>query len=297
MNRDGGFEGGGLDERFIRRGVGEGEDRRYLRRRANRRVRKARITRNVARWALILALQLAFGALVTVVGYRAWVRIAASDEFALKRIEFAGARRVKPDTIESALEPYLGGAVFGLDLNVIERAVERDPWVRTASLRRVLPDTLRIEITERTPAAIAVIGGLAHVVDGEGFVIGPTGLHPTDDLPVLTGLPPADHPGLSETLRQGVALLARLRRTTPGFVDEISELDLSRRDRITLRTVAPGPLLLLDAERIERNLSRFLDVRPVMQEQLEAADFVDLRWQDRVTVMPGEPVPVAEVEG
>ena len=57
----------------------EEHDRLFWRRQANRRVRKARITRNLSRWSLIVLLQLAFGCLVVYTGHRAWRQVSDSD--------------------------------------------------------------------------------------------------------------------------------------------------------------------------------------------------------------------------
>ena len=71
----------------------------------------------------------------------------------------------------------------------------------------------------------------------------------------------------------------------PSF-DVVSELDLSREDRVTARTVEHGPRLLLDPLRIERNVLRYLALRSVIENRVGPTDYVDLRWRDRIAVMP-----------
>ena len=81
-------------------------------------------------------------------------------------------------------------------------------------------------------------------------------------------------------------MLARLRRTAPRFVQAISDLDLSRTDRVLVRTVQPGPSLLLDPDRIERNVERYLELRSEIGHQVGTSKYVDLRWRGRITVKP-----------
>jgi hypothetical protein len=81
-------------------------------------------------------------------------------------------------------------------------------------------------------------------------------------------------------------MLARLSRESPRFVQAISELDVAQPDRVLVRTVDPGPLLLLDPEQVERNVTRWLDLRGQIAQQVGTSEYVDLRWQGRITVMP-----------
>jgi cell division protein FtsQ len=44
--------------------------------------------------------------------------------------------------------------VWSADLNDLSKGLERLPWVRTAVVTRVLPDGIRVRITERVPKAV-----------------------------------------------------------------------------------------------------------------------------------------------
>ena len=81
-------------------------------------------------------------------------------------------------------------------------------------------------------------------------------------------------------------MIGRLRLYAMPFVETVSELDLSREDRILARTVDPGPRLLLDPPRVERNVLRYLALRSTIEGRIGPADYVDLRWRDRIAVMP-----------
>ena len=56
--------------------------------------------------------------------------------------------------------------------------------------------------------------------------------------------------------------------------------------RVGVQTVLPGPRLLLDPIMVERNVERYLDLRGEIAQQVGAAEYVDLRWRGRITVMP-----------
>jgi cell division septal protein FtsQ len=261
-------------------------DQRYWRAKANRRVRKARFTRRLLRWAVIVLVNALFVGALGYVGLRVARQLAHSGEFALEHVELEGLDRASEATIRAGLRPLAGQNLFELDLARVEQAVRADPWVLHASVRRVLPRTLRITVTERTPAALAVIRGRAHLVDVTGHVIGPAGAELADNLPVLTGLEGLEKKELIEALRSGVRQLDRLDRSAGAFTAAISELDLSDPDRPVVRTIEPGPRLLLDPSRVERNVTRYLALRAMIERRVGPIEYVDLRWRDRIAVMP-----------
>lgn len=274
--------------------IGEASELRYLRRRGNLHVRKARLTRSLLRWSGLAVAHLAIAAVLLYAMVRVFNLVTHAEEFALERVEIEGARRASPDAILSRLQPYLGRNLLELNLHDVAAVSARDPWTRWASARRVFPDTLRLYIGERQPSATAVIGGVPHVIDTTGYVIRPCGPGMTDDLPVLTGLDGLSDPELIAALERGVGLVERLRAAAPAWVAEISELDLAQRDRVVVRTVDPGPTLLLDPGRVERNLREYLELRRDIRRRVGPARYVDLRWEDHITVMPEKGVPVQE---
>lgn len=263
-------------------------DRRYWRRRVNRHVRNARRTRRFGRLAVIAAANLAVGAMLVATGASAIRHLTESPEFAVRNLDVRGCERTTPAALRAALSGFVGRNVFSIDLDDVARDAAGDPWVERAAVKRVLPDTLRVEIEERSPAANAMIGGLAHVVDGEGFVLGPAGPGMAYDLPVLTGLDPRQGKVLAAAIERGTTALAGLRDGFPEFAAGISEIDLSRDDRLVVATVDPGPRLALDPERPDRNLRDWLRLRDELTRRAGEIDTVDLRWDRRITLMPRE---------
>ncbi len=259
---------------------------RYLRRRANRRVRKARLARNVVHGLLIMAVNLAVVAALSYAMLTIWNGIRRSRQFAVEHIEISGAKRASADMMRRNLSVFVGQNLFTLNLEAIETALMRDPWVLSSSVKRVLPDTLHVSTTERVPCALAMIEKVAHLLDSTGYVIGPAKGKPEAGLPMLTGLPAPDTGYLAEELRRGAGLIERLRRAFPAFANGISEVDLSRQDRITVHTLAGGPRLLLDPALVERNMRRYLGLRDEMTAGAGRAEYVDLRWEGRITFRP-----------
>jgi len=260
-------------------------DRRYWRRQANRHVRKKRRLRALARVSLVVGLNLAVLAVLGYSGHRAWRHLHNCEEFAIRTIEIEGTERCDPELLRVGLGDLLGRNVLTLDLEEVALRIDNEPWVESCTVRRVLPGTLRVAVSERSPRARARVDGESFVVDRSGTLLRPLG-PPADSLPLLVGLGRLDAGARTAALRRGVSALERLRGTTGEWVDRVVEIDVSRADRLGVRTEAGGPRLLLDPQRVERNLQDYLALQAQIDRRVGPAEYVDLRWSDRITVMP-----------
>jgi len=261
-------------------------DRRYWRRRNSRGVREARRARTLLRLCGILLVNGLVAAVLIYSGARAFGSLTRSDLFSLRTIEVEGTHRAPAEAIRGELNAWLGHNLFEIDLGSIESGCLGNPWVQGADVRRVLPDTLRVRLHERVPGAVALIGGRAHLVDTTGYVIGPTGAGLAEDVPVLKGLDGLEGEPLAAALRRGVRSLEQLRRASSQFSEGISELDLAYPDLLLVRTVSSGPPLLLDPVQVDRNVRRYMNRREEIERRVGRMQYVDLRWEDRISVLP-----------
>jgi cell division protein FtsQ len=105
--------------------------------------------------------------------------------------------------------------------------VQELPWVEDASVQRILPNHLRVLITERTPIAFCRNGAELLLIDAHGVLLDrPEG----EDyrFPIVTGLAenmPREERGKRMQTYQEFIKDADL--VKPGSSDRISELDLS----------------------------------------------------------------------
>ena len=269
-------------------------DRRYWRRRVNRHVRKTRRARTLLRWAGVLAANLAVVALLVVPAASVARHFATSDELAVREIAVEGTSRTSPEAVRQVLRPFLGRNLAELTLDEVAKAAILDPWVKDVSVKRVFPGTLRVTVAERTPGALALLGGLVYVLDDGGFVMGPAGPDFPYDLPLLVGLDGYKEKDREAVLARGVALLLRIHDAFPTWTRGISEVDLARPDRVAVTLVTGGPQILLDPERIDRNLGAYLALQPTIARKVGAANRVDLRWNRRISLLPAADRPATE---
>jgi len=124
---------------------------------------------------------LAILALVSlIVGYRV---AASASLFSVRSIDVTGTSRVSAEEVEGLTRRAVARTgVWRADLSAISTELERLPGVRRAVVSRVLPDRLRVRVTERVPVAVVrTTAGHFFWVDEEGVALGE--MKPADTVP------------------------------------------------------------------------------------------------------------------
>ena len=118
--------------------------------------------------------------LLVVVVYRA---AASASFFQIKKVETKGATRASVEDIQAVVRRDTSETgVWRADLQQISQHLERLPWVRKAIVTRVLPDGIRVRITERQPRAVVRnASGRFIWVDDDAVFLGE--MAPTDQMP------------------------------------------------------------------------------------------------------------------
>lgn len=260
-------------------------DLHYWRTDGNRRVRLRRRRLSLARaaGALLLLVLLAAGATM---GGRFLLRCAIEDpNCGLNEVLVVGTELRDPEEIRARVSPFLGHPLLEVNLKRIRRAVEKDPWVSGAEVTRVWPRSVRVEITERVPVALALLDGESWLAAADGTLLEPYrpgGL--ALELPEITGLPPGED-ARRAALQRGSHALEALLREAPDLAPRAVSLDLSDARRIELRLEGTAWPLWLDPDEPGRNLRAYAALREVLDRDVFPAG-VDLRWRGRIAVRP-----------
>jgi cell division protein FtsQ len=206
------------------------EEPRYLRRQKRLEIRRKKFGgRSWPFYRRVLVWTIAGAASVTltiVVGrfllYSPQVLLLKPDQ-----IELMGNHIV---TREAVLQPFArdrNRSVLRIPLDARRSQLEQLPWVESASVQRILPNHIRVELTERTPIAFLRNGTELALIDAHGVILDrPEG----EDLhfPIVTGLPdsmPREEREKRVQTYQEFLRDADLIRS--GSSDRVSEVDLS----------------------------------------------------------------------
>jgi cell division protein FtsQ len=166
-------------------------------------------------------------ALIAFVGYRA---AASASFFQVRTIETRGTSRASVEDIKNAVRHDVGQTgVWRADLAELSTHLEKLPWVRTAVVTRVLPDGIRVRITEREPRAVVrTSAGRFMWVDDDAVYLGE--MAPTDQMPAffLRGWNEDDSTAAQAENRERVAKLLELQRdwSAQGIIERVSEANL-----------------------------------------------------------------------
>ena len=90
-------------------------------------------------------------ALIFLAGTIAW--IAQSPWFSIAHVALSGVRESDTPQILEAAGVVEGTPLIAVRTGQVEELLEADPWVVEATVRRVIPDAIEVEITERKPLA------------------------------------------------------------------------------------------------------------------------------------------------
>jgi cell division protein FtsQ len=120
---------------------------------------------------------------------RAGFTVSGYQIVGLNHLDRARIDEVVTDEIHRAADE--AGAVKApqtmVDVDAIRNRLLRFGWVKDARVSRRLPDTLVIDIVERTPAALWQNSGRLALIDSDGVVLDRVPVDKMPDLPLLIG--------------------------------------------------------------------------------------------------------------
>ena len=132
-----------------------------------------------------LALRIGVAAIIALIGFVGYRAAASASFFQVRTVETRGASRASVDDIKNAVRRDVSETgVWQADLQQLSSHLEHLPWVRTAVVTRVLPDGIRVRITEReAKAVVRTAAGRFIWVDDDAVYLGE--MAPTDQMPAF----------------------------------------------------------------------------------------------------------------
>jgi cell division septal protein FtsQ len=183
--------------------------------------------------------------------------VIASPRFAVREIQVTMAAHVSRDEVLELADVEEGDRLLAIDTEPVAARVASHPWVKSARVRRQLPSTLIIDLTERRAAASAAMGGL-YLVDETGHPFKKATMEEADGLPVLTGIDRAWYTEKKEAsegaLREALGLLADY-GVRPGR-PALSELNIDPRFGFSLFLLDGGAEIRLGRGDFSKKLAR-----------------------------------------
>lgn len=195
--------------------------------------------------------------------------------FRLAAIQVRGADGFAEPDIRARLGLEPGVPILGLDLKDLRARVEGSGWARSATVTRLLPDTLVVTIDQRPRLAVWQSHNVTSVVDPQGFVIPEADAGRFPELPMVVG----------EGAAQAAAAILPLIASRPSLAAKMEALIRVDQRRWDIR-LKDGALIALPATAEDEALIR-LDQLDQSSRVLELGfERIDLRDPAATTVRP-----------
>src|SRR6266545_8360271 len=182
-------------------------------------------------------------------------------------IELAGEAPNSSGPVMEKMREVIGRNIFLISMDERKRELEKVPWVESATVMRLWPNRLRVEVKERTPVAFVAIGERIGLIDAQGVVMEMSpGVRDNYSFSVIRGMAESDP---LSTRAPRMRTFARLVReldgdqggtgpraggasggvsSSPGKVQysrNLEEVDLSDPEDVKITVKGPsGPILL-----------------------------------------------------
>src|SRR6266704_5767798 len=254
-------------------------------------VRRSSLPKKAAtrlKWAA-LALMLVFVIGIAAVavyryGEHSWrFRIESSND-----IEIIGIHNVTHSQVMEVVGGDIGRNIFFIPLAQRKAQLQQIPWVESASVMRFVPNSLKVEIHERTPVAFARVGSRILLVDGLGTLMELPNKQKYS-FPVILGMNPGE-PLSTRIPRMRIyqSVLSQLDSGGAHSSRDLSEVDLSDPDAVKVLTNNPEGEVL-----VHLGSSNYLDRYKIYvghvrewRQQFDKVESVDLRYDRQIIVNP-----------
>lgn len=94
--------------------------------------------------------------------------VAARAGFGIEHVHISGHRETDEGEVLRALDLGPASSLLTLDPYAARARLSRIPWVESATVQKLFPDSLKVEIVEHEPFALWQIGGMVSIIDSQG---------------------------------------------------------------------------------------------------------------------------------
>jgi cell division protein FtsQ len=115
------------------------------------------------------------------------LKASAKIGFKLNDIFVTGRIETQQDVLLNAIKLARGESILAFDLKAAQKRVESLRWIKKATIKRMLPDTLLLEVEEHKPLALWQHKGSFSLIGRNGEVILQKDLKKFSDLMVVVG--------------------------------------------------------------------------------------------------------------
>ncbi len=222
--------------------------------------------------------------------YRAFDLVLQASALQVQRIALHGNVRLSSGDVQALIDGLRGENILTADLARYRTRLMESPWVADVVLRRILPSTVEVFVSERRPIGLCRLGTQLFLIDRTGMLIDEFGpQYHVFDLPIINGAirpPSSGEPAIDE---ERVGLAARVIDALAAKSDlgsRVSEIDVSNAHNAVVLLDDDPALLHLGEEKFVERLQSYVELASTLRERVPDIDYVDMRFDNRIYVRP-----------
>jgi cell division protein FtsQ len=206
------------------------EEPKYLRRQKPLEIKRRKFGKKAWKGYARVSLWAGIGVVAAGASYMVGHFLMASKEMALihpDQVQISATHYVSANNVREIFRADRDHSVLRIPLDERRRQIEALPWVEHATVRRALPNTIEVDITERAPIAFLRDGNQMDLIDVHGVIL-PRPLKGDFHFPVITGMGssmPIEDREQRMKMFAGFTLAAEQARS--GAMEKVSEVDLT----------------------------------------------------------------------
>ncbi len=204
--------------------------------------------------------------------------VARATGLTVNEILVVGRDATPRQALVDAVGVEFGDAILGVDLQQVRERVMTLPWVSTAAIERVLPDTLVVHLTERKPVALWQRQKQYTVIDRDGHELDTNTAAAYPDLLVVTG----------EDAPKHAAALVDMLRSEPELMERVDSAMWvgGRRWNVFLENGVSVRLPEEQPEEAWHRLGEYQRVHALLSKNVRS---IDMRFPEKLILRPGAP--------
>ncbi|MDQ0149295.1 cell division protein FtsQ/DivIB [Eubacterium multiforme] len=144
----------------------------------NRYIKKARRKRMIKRIVFIMILVIIAGGLF----------VTKSNVFLIKKVNVTGGDLITKDIINEKVKQIKEQNIFFVKSSEVEKLLKSDPYVDKSTIKRKLPSTLEVNVTEKNVGYYVKIGDNYDIISSDLVLLEKVNKLKTEDLIQITGL-------------------------------------------------------------------------------------------------------------
>jgi cell division protein FtsQ len=224
------------------------------------------------------------------VAYRATDLVLTASVLQVQTIAVNGNIRLSDGEVQALIAGLQGENILTASLDRYRERLLESPWVADAALRRVLPGTVEVVVSERRPIGLCRVNGDLYLLGRDGTILDEYGPQYAEyDLPIIDGVlrkQPRGQPIIDERRTELAARVIEDVTEQAALASRLSQVDVSDLHDAVVLLEGDTALLHVGTEKFAARLQGYVEMAEALRARVSEMDYVDLRFDGRIFVRP-----------